>query len=58
MEITQMMDIATHILACDVTRVLTLQISRGFQRHHAYLAGPHQPAPHDVARRRWTAAPS
>src|SRR4029079_5197139 len=23
MEITQMMDIATHILACDVTRVLT-----------------------------------
>lgn len=30
MQITQMMDIATHLLACDVTRVLTLQLSHGF----------------------------
>ena len=29
-QITQMMDIATGLLACDVTRVLTLQLSYGF----------------------------
>ncbi len=29
-QVTQMMDIAAHILACDVTRVLTLQLSYGF----------------------------
>jgi hypothetical protein len=29
-QITQMMDITAHLLACDVTRIITLQISRGF----------------------------
>ena len=50
-QVTQMMDIATHILACDVTRVLTLQLSRGLQQRHPHLARAHQRPPHDVARR-------
>ena len=29
-QVTQMMDLAAGLLACDVTRVLTLQLSRGF----------------------------
>ena len=55
MEITQMMDIATHILACDVTRVLTLQISRGFSGiTHTWLGqtSPHHTMSHDGVDRR------
>ena len=55
MEITQMIDIATHILACDVTRILTLQISRGFSGiTHTWLGhtSPHHTMSHDGMDRR------
>ena len=50
-QITQMMDVAAHILACDVTRVLTLQLSHGFSNvTHTWLGHTSAP-PHDVSRR-------
>jgi len=50
MEITQMMDITAHLLACDVTRVLTLQLSHGFSSiTHTWLGhtSPHHTMSHD-----------
>ena len=55
MQITQMMDGATHILACDVTRVLTLQLSHGFSGvTHTWLGhtSPHHTMSHDGMDRR------
>lgn len=38
-QIRQMMDVATHVLACDVTRVLTLQLSYAFSNvRHTWLS--------------------
>ena len=54
-QITQMMDVATHILACDVTRVLTLQLSHGFSGvTHTWLGhtSPHHTMSHDGMDRR------
>jgi len=54
-QITQMMDIATHILACDVTRVLTLQLSYAFSNvTHSWLghSSGHHTMSHDGADRR------
>jgi uncharacterized protein DUF1552 len=54
-QITQMMDIAAHILACDVTRVLTLQLSCGFSNvTHTWLGhtSPHHTMSHDDTDRR------
>jgi Protein of unknown function (DUF1552) len=54
-QITQMMDIATHILACDVTRVLTLQLSYAFSNvTHTWLghSSAHHSMSHDGADRR------
>jgi hypothetical protein len=55
MQITQMMDIAAHVLACDVTRVLTLQLSHGFSGvTHTWLGQdtPHHTMSHDGIDRR------
>ena len=54
-QITQMMDIATHILACDVTRVLTLQLSYAFSNvTHTWLghSSAHHTMSHDGMDRR------
>ena len=54
-QVTQMMDIAAHILACDVTRVLTLQLSRGFSNiMHTWLGhtSGHHTMSHDGMDRR------
>jgi hypothetical protein len=54
-QVTQMMDIATHILACDVTRILTLQLSRGFSNiTHTWLGhtSGHHTMSHDGVDRR------
>jgi hypothetical protein len=54
-QITQMMDIATHILACDVTRILTLQLSYGFSNvTHTWLGhtSAHHTMSHDDTDRR------
>jgi hypothetical protein len=49
------MDIATHILACDVTRILTLQLSYGFSNvTHTWLGhtSAHHTMSHDDTDRR------
>ena len=54
-QVTQMMDIATNILACDVTRVLTLQLARGFSNvTHTWLGhtSAHHTMSHDGVDRR------
>lgn len=54
-QITQMMDIAAHALACDVTRVLTLQLSHGFSNvTHTWLGhtSAHHTMSHDDTDRR------
>ncbi|MFZ5889965.1 MAG: DUF1552 domain-containing protein [Myxococcota bacterium] len=54
-QITQMMDIAAHALACDVTRVLTLQLSYGFSNvTHTWLGhtSAHHTMSHDGNDRR------
>ncbi|MGC4094322.1 MAG: DUF1552 domain-containing protein [Polyangiaceae bacterium] len=54
-QITQMMDVAAHALACDVTRVLTLQLSYGFSNvTHTWLGhtSAHHTMSHDGIDRR------
>jgi hypothetical protein len=54
-QITQMFDIATHILACDVTRVMSIQLSRGFSGvTHTWLnqTSAHHTMSHDGVDRR------
>jgi len=54
-QITQMIDVAAHILACDVTRILTLQISHGFSNiTHTWLGhtSAHHTMSHDGVDRR------
>ncbi|HEY4187061.1 MAG TPA: DUF1552 domain-containing protein [Polyangia bacterium] len=54
-QVTQMMDIAAHALACDVTRVLTLQMSYGFSNVvHTWLGhtSAHHTMSHDGTDRR------
>ena len=54
-QVTQMMDIAAHALACDVTRVLTLQMSYAFSNVvHTWLGhtSAHHTMSHDGTDRR------
>ncbi len=54
-QITQMMDIAAHALACDVTRVLTIQLSYAFSNvTHTWLGhtSAHHTMSHDGTDRR------
>jgi len=54
-QVTQMFDIATNILACDVTRILTIQLSRGFSNvTHTWLGhtSAHHTMSHDGVDRR------
>lgn len=54
-QITQMIDVATHALACDLTRVLTLQLSCGFSNvTHTWLGhtSAHHTMSHDGTDRR------
>jgi hypothetical protein len=54
-QINQMIDIATHVLACDITRVLTLQMSCGFSNiTHTWLGhtSAHHTMSHDDTDRR------
>ena len=54
-EITQMIDIVAHALACDVTRVASLQISYGFSNvTHTWLGqtSAHHTMSHDLTDRR------
>jgi hypothetical protein len=50
-QVTQMMDLAAGLLACDVTRVMTLPAQPRIQRHRTHLARAHERPPHDVSRR-------
>jgi hypothetical protein len=54
-QITQMFDIAAHLLACDVTRVMTIQLSYGFSNVlHTWLGhtSAHHTMSHDMMDRR------
>jgi len=54
-QIKQMFDIAAHILACDVTRIMSIQLSRGFSNvTHTWLGqtSPHHTMSHDGMDRR------
>jgi hypothetical protein len=54
-QIKQMIDIAAHVLACDITRVLTLQLSYGFSNvTHTWLnhTSAHHTMSHDGIDRR------
>ena len=54
-QIKQMFDIGAHILACDVTRIMSIQLSRGFSNvTHTWLGqtSPHHTMSHDGMDRR------